>query len=140
MEFVGVQLANLATHVSEIFHTHQHIKIWALFGEMGAGKTTFSTKLLQLLGAEKPASSPTYSLVNEYQTPNEVVYHFDLFRIKTIEELIDLDFDGYLSSGNRCIIEWPEIAMPFLSNEEVLYLHFEHHLLGGRSIFVNTQP
>jgi tRNA threonylcarbamoyladenosine biosynthesis protein TsaE len=85
-------------------------KILAFHGEMGAGKTTFIRDLCRALGVEDPVSSPTFAIVNEYrmQAGGEAVYHFDFFRIESPGEAEDLAIDEYFSSGNLCLIEWPE--------------------------------
>ena len=84
-------------------------KIILFNGEMGAGKTTFIKSLCKKLGVENPTSSPTFSLVNEYQTiQNQLVYHFDVYRLKNQEEALDMGIDEYLYSGNWCFIEWAE--------------------------------
>jgi tRNA threonylcarbamoyladenosine biosynthesis protein TsaE len=76
---------------------------------MGAGKTTFIKSLCKNLGVENPTSSPTFSLVNEYQIAlNQLVYHFDMYRLKNQNEALDMGIDEYLYSGNWCFIEWAE--------------------------------
>lgn len=79
-----------------------------LFGEMGVGKTVFTNGLCRALGACDYATSPTFTVVNEYDGADFPVYHFDMYRIEDEDELIELGFDEYLSSGGICIIEWPE--------------------------------
>lgn len=84
-------------------------KVILLEGEMGVGKTTLIKNIVKALGVEENASSPTFSLVNEYQTIEEkVVYHFDFYRIKNETEALDMGIDDYLYSGNWCFIEWAE--------------------------------
>ena len=84
-------------------------KVILFNGEMGAGKTTFIKSLCKNLGVENPTSSPTFSLVNEYQTTaNQLVYHFDMYRLKNQNEALDMGIDEYLYSGNWCFIEWSE--------------------------------
>ena len=84
-------------------------KVILFNGEMGVGKTTLIKKLCSLLGVEGATSSPTFSLVNEYQTiTNQIVYHFDCYRLKSEIEALDMGIDEYLYSGNWCFIEWPE--------------------------------
>lgn len=88
---------------------HNPEKIILFNGEMGAGKTTFIKSLCQNLGVENPTSSPTFSLVNEYQTTsNQLIYHFDVYRLKHQNEALDMGIDEYLYSGNWCFIEWAE--------------------------------
>ncbi len=84
-------------------------KVILFNGEMGAGKTTFIKSLCKKLGVENPTSSPTFSLVNEYQiAKNQLVYHFDMYRLKNQTEALDMGIDEYLYSGNWCFIEWAE--------------------------------
>ena len=84
-------------------------KVILFNGEMGVGKTTLIKKLCSLLGVEGATSSPTFSLVNEYQTTeNQIVYHFDCYRLKSEIEALDMGIDEYLYSGNWCFIEWSE--------------------------------
>jgi len=84
-------------------------KIFCLFGEMGAGKTTFVKALCKALGVVDLVSSPTFSIVNEYamETGN-AVFHFDFYRIKNLDEAYDIGYENYLFSGDYCFIEWPE--------------------------------
>jgi tRNA threonylcarbamoyladenosine biosynthesis protein TsaE len=82
-------------------------KIWLFEGEMGAGKTTFIQALCKTMGVTAPVQSPTFSLVNEYITSDNIlVYHFDFYRIRTQAEALDIGFEEYLYSGNYCFIEW----------------------------------
>ena len=84
-------------------------KVILFNGEMGAGKTTFIKELCSALGVDDPMSSPTFSLVNEYETKNgEIVYHFDVYRLKNESEALDMGIEDYLYSGNWCFIEWAE--------------------------------
>lgn len=79
------------------------------YGSMGAGKTTLIKELAKELNVLDATSSPTFSLVNEYHTTDgTLLYHFDLYRLKTEHEALDFGIDEYLYSGNRCFIEWPE--------------------------------
>ena len=84
-------------------------KVILFNGEMGAGKTTFIKALCKQLGVTNPTSSPTFSLVNEYQiASNQLVYHFDVYRLKNQNEALDMGIEDYLYSGNWCFIEWSE--------------------------------
>jgi tRNA threonylcarbamoyladenosine biosynthesis protein TsaE len=84
-------------------------KVILFHGEMGVGKTTLIKALAKQLGINETTSSPTFSLVNEYQTPdNQIVYHFDFYRLNKETEAMDMGADEYLFSGNWCFIEWAE--------------------------------
>ena len=84
-------------------------KVILFHGEMGAGKTTFIKALSKALGVKDATSSPTFSLVNEYQTvDNKTLYHFDVYRLKNENEAYDMGIEDYLYSGNWCFIEWAE--------------------------------
>ena len=84
-------------------------KVILFHGEMGAGKTTFIKALSKALGVKDATSSPTFSLVNEYQTvDNKTLYHFDVYRLKNENEALDMGIEDYLYSGNWCFIEWAE--------------------------------
>ena len=94
--------------VDEILPNLQH-NILLLKGNLGAGKTTFSQFLMKNLGSTDEVSSPTYAIVNEYNSPKGKVFHFDLYRLKKIEEAYDFGIEEYLDNAFLCIIEWPEI-------------------------------
>jgi tRNA threonylcarbamoyladenosine biosynthesis protein TsaE len=90
-------------------------RIFAFYGSMGAGKTTFIKALCHQLGSEDNITSPTFALINEYSTRDgSVIYHFDFYRIKKLEEAFDLGYEDYIYSGNYCFIEWPEMIEPLL--------------------------
>jgi len=80
-----------------------------LYGDMGVGKTTLIKELVKALGSTDEVSSPTYSIVNEYELINDKIYHFDLYRIKSIEEAYNFGIEDYLDSNHWIIIEWPEL-------------------------------
>ncbi|MBV8388770.1 MAG: tRNA (adenosine(37)-N6)-threonylcarbamoyltransferase complex ATPase subunit type 1 TsaE [Mucilaginibacter sp.] len=83
-------------------------KIFLFYGDMGAGKTTLIKSLCDNLGVKEPATSPTFSIVNEYQGESSRIYHFDFYRLKNQSEALDLGYEEYFYSGNYCFIEWPE--------------------------------
>ncbi len=84
-------------------------KIFCFHGEMAAGKTTMIKVLCKCLGVSDEVNSPTFSIVNEYQGKNgQVLYHFDFYRMKSVEEAFDIGYEDYIYSGNYCFIEWPE--------------------------------
>ena len=86
--------------------------VFALYGKMGAGKTTFIKALCQELGVEDVVTSPTFAVINEYRSDiaGELIYHFDFYRIKKLEEVYDMGYEDYFYSGALCFIEWPELV------------------------------
>lgn len=108
MQFRIHQLEEWKDIVNQIIPILQH-NILLLKGNLGAGKTTFSQFLLKELASSDEISSPTYSIVNEYDTPKGKVFHFDLYRLKSVEEAYDFGIEEYLDNGFLSIIEWPEI-------------------------------
>lgn len=102
---------------ARIWKYGRDFKIWALKGDLGAGKTALVQELTRLMGTEDHSSSPSYALVNEYLTRSgDRIYHLDLFRINTVSEALDIGFDEYLESGAYCFIEWPELVESLLPN------------------------
>lgn len=103
-------------------------QIWCFEGDMGAGKTTLIAAIMLELGVKETVSSPTFSLVNEYeanlQTP---IFHFDFYRIKSSEEAYDMGIEEYLDSGNLCLIEWPSQISDILSDTTRTIIHIQHH-------------
>lgn len=114
MDFILKNIEDWQEVVDQILPQLQH-PILLLKGNLGAGKTTFSQFLLKSMGSTDEVNSPTYSIVNEYTTPKGKVFHFDLYRLKSIEEAYDIGIEEYLDNAALCIIEWPEVY------EEELY-------------------
>lgn len=85
-------------------------KVYYFRAEMGSGKTTLIKELCRQLGCAEHLSSPTYSIINEYKSKDHTIYHMDLYRVKNIQELLDLGIEDLIHSGNYCFIEWPELA------------------------------
>jgi len=102
-----------------LLHIHQY-PIITLTGDLGAGKTTLAQMLCEKLGVSEPVTSPTYTIVNEYNSNINTIYHFDLYRLNKEEELDGIGFTEYIDSGNICLIEWPQIAQHYLNQENVL--------------------
>ena len=89
-------------------------KIIIFSGQMGSGKTTLISSISKILGSNSTVSSPTFSIVNEYELPNDKIYHFDFYRIKNYNEALDIGFEEYLKSDSWNFIEWPEKIYPLL--------------------------
>jgi len=109
-------------------------KIFCLFGEMGAGKTTLIQSFCKVLGSDDIVNSPTFSIVNEYERENgSSIFHFDFYRVERLEEVYDIGFEDYIDSGNYCFIEWPEQVMELLP-ESYVYISIEVTNNGERLI------
>jgi tRNA threonylcarbamoyladenosine biosynthesis protein TsaE len=94
-----------------ILQAYPAARVFAFHGELGAGKTTLIKAFCTALGVGDHTSSPSFSIVNEYRTASgEPVYHFDLYRLRSPRELLDIGFEEYVDSGHYCFIEWPEMA------------------------------
>ena len=111
----------------DILCNDEAVKCFAFYAPMGAGKTTFIKAICEELGCDDVITSPTFAIVNEYEVANfqfsifnfQLIYHFDLYRIKKTEELYDIGADDYFYSGNLCFIEWPEMAESALPDETI---------------------
>ncbi|MCC6818638.1 MAG: tRNA (adenosine(37)-N6)-threonylcarbamoyltransferase complex ATPase subunit type 1 TsaE [Bacteroidia bacterium] len=118
--------------VNKLVELLKTTNILFLSGDLGAGKTTLTQSLMAQMGVNQDITSPTFTIVNVYQTENkEDIYHFDLYRIKHLEELEEIGFYEYIYSGRPCIIEWPEIIEPNFQ-EPFLKLQIEHLDSGRR--------
>jgi len=96
--------------------------VYAFYGEMGAGKTTFIRELCRALGVEEDlANSPSFSIINEYRsdTTAELIYHFDLYRLESVDEALEIGVEDYFDSGALCLLEWPERIEPLLPDDVV---------------------
>ena len=103
------RLSELPRVAQEIIHYAHSVRVLLFVGNLGAGKTTLIKELCSQLGVQDTASSPTFSIVNEYRdSDNQPIYHFDFYRIKNEEEAVDIGIDEYFYSGNFCFVEWPE--------------------------------
>ena len=96
-------------------------KVFACYGKMGAGKTTFIKAVCEELGVTDVITSPTFAIVNEYRsdTTGELIYHFDFYRIKKLEEVYDMGYEDYFYSGALCFLEWPELIEELLPSDAV---------------------
>lgn len=115
------KLEELQRVAKKILSTFSEERIFALQGEMGAGKTTLIKYLCESLQVIDVVASPTFAIINEYRTRNShPVYHFDFYRIKNKEEVMDIGYEEYFYSGNYCFLEWPEKIPELLPDDFVL--------------------
>ena len=115
-------LADLDAAAKEFVASMGDETIYAFYGDMGAGKTTFIRALSKALGVEEDeANSPSFSIINEYRsdTTAELIYHFDLYRLESVEEALEIGVEDYFDSGALCLLEWPERIEPLLPDDAV---------------------
>ncbi|MBR1521830.1 MAG: tRNA (adenosine(37)-N6)-threonylcarbamoyltransferase complex ATPase subunit type 1 TsaE [Bacteroidaceae bacterium] len=109
-------------------------RVFAFYGKMGAGKTTFIKAVCEQLGVEDVINSPTFAIVNEYvDGRGEPIYHFDFYRIKKEQEVLDIGYEDYVYSGNVCFMEWPELIENLLP-EDAVKVTIEEEKDGGRVV------
>lgn len=109
-------------------------RIFAMHGAMGVGKTTFVKAICKEMGVQDTINSPTFAIVNEYHTAKEnIIYHFDFYRIDDVQEAYDFGYEDYFYSDAMCFIEWPEKIDSILPNDTV-EVHFNEEADGSRSI------
>jgi tRNA threonylcarbamoyladenosine biosynthesis protein TsaE len=113
-------LDELEKVAEKIIATYPDDRIFYFKGELGAGKTTLIKSLCNKLGVREGLSSPTFSIINEYETAdNKIIYHADLYRLKNIDEAKAIGLDEYLDSGNYCFIEWPELIESYFEGVSI---------------------
>ncbi len=108
MEYLVENLSELGRTADEIVEQIKNDRVILFYGDMGAGKTTLIKEICRALGVSDNTSSPTFSIVNEYESENGSIYHFDFYRLRDEQEAFDLGYEEYLYSGNYCFIEWPD--------------------------------
>ena len=115
-----LSLAGIDAAAEELLALCKGGRIFAFYGEMGAGKTTFIQAICAKFGVRDNVTSPTFAIINEYNSNfGDPVYHFDFYRIKQISEAFDMGVEEYFSSGNYCFIEWPEKIQGLLPKETI---------------------
>lgn len=121
MEIKISDLDHIRETAREFIDNMGNRKVFAFYGKMGAGKTTFIKAVCTLLGVTDNITSPTFAIVNEYRSDiaGELIYHFDFYRIKKLEEVYDLGYEDYFYSGAVCFIEWPELIEELLPGNTI---------------------
>ena len=119
MEIKISNLDNIKEVASAFIQQIGDHKVFAFYGSMGAGKTTFVKAICESLGVDDVITSPTFAIINEYHANDRVIYHFDFYRIKKLEEVYDMGYEDYFYSGSLCFIEWPELIEELLPEDAV---------------------
>jgi tRNA threonylcarbamoyladenosine biosynthesis protein TsaE len=109
-----------------------------LHGEIGAGKTTFVKSFCNVMQTNEAANSPTFSIINEYEYHKGLIYHIDLYRLKTLDEALDIGIEDYLFDDNYCFIEWAELIQELLP-DDVVYIYFESTDNGSRILTFDSK-
>jgi tRNA threonylcarbamoyladenosine biosynthesis protein TsaE len=130
------KIADINSVAKEILQTIDS-KVLLFYGELGVGKTTLIGEIVKELGGSSDVSSPTFSIVNEYEVKEGLVFHFDFFRIKNEEEVYDIGFEEYLDSDNWIFMEWPEKIASLLP-DHVNEIHLEKEQENSRIIKLKT--
>lgn len=135
MEIRIDKLENIREAAKQFVAAIDQSTVFAFYGKMGAGKTTFIKAICEELGVNDVITSPTFAIVNEYRsdTTNELIYHFDFYRIKKIDEVYDMGYEDYFYSGALCFIEWPELIEDVLPGDAVK-VTIEETEDGGRTV------
>lgn len=121
MEFKINSLDNIHEAAKQFIAAMEDNTVFAFYGKMGAGKTTFIKAICEELGVTDVINSPTFAIVNEYRSDEtgELIYHFDFYRIQKLDEVYDMGYEDYFYSGALCFIEWPELVEEVLPGDAV---------------------
>lgn len=131
MKSITIDISKIEFHqeaAKQLIDFAENEKVFLFNAPMGSGKTTFIKSLCASLGVINTMSSPTYSIVNEYNTNFKYkIFHFDLYRLKSEQELFELGFEDYILSNNYVFIEWPELAIPYLDSYLRIIINTENN-------------
>ena len=135
MEIKIEKLDNIREAAKQFIANIGDSTVFAFYGNMGAGKTTFVKAVCEELGVDDVITSPTFSIVNEYRSEQtgELIYHFDFYRVKKIEEVYDMGFEDYFYSGALCFIEWPELCEEVL-HDDTVKVYIKEETDGSRTV------
>jgi tRNA threonylcarbamoyladenosine biosynthesis protein TsaE len=135
-EFIITSLENINTVANQLVPELENKHVCALFGPMGVGKTTLISALCAQMGIESEVNSPTFAIVNEYFKPNgDSVFHFDFYRINSLNEAFDFGYEEYFYSNSLCLVEWPEKIEPLLP-DDTIYLILSENADGSRKVLL----
>jgi tRNA threonylcarbamoyladenosine biosynthesis protein TsaE len=126
-------IENIHEAAREFINQIGDARVFAFYGKMGAGKTTFIKAICEELGCQDVITSPTFAIVNEYSSDTTPIYHFDFYRIKKLEEVYDMGYEEYFYSGALCLIEWPELIEEILPDDAV-HVNINEQEDGSRTI------
>lgn len=134
MNFLLSDLSDIDVVAARFIEKMNNRKVFAFYGEMGVGKTTFIKAICKAMGVTETITSPTFAIVNEYEKSDDSpIYHFDFYRINNIEEVYDFGYEDYFYSGNICFIEWPELIETLLPEDvvkvQILVDEYEQRLI-----------
>ena len=132
--FDNISVDQLQMVSKEIIAMAGEQRIFAFYGKMGAGKTTLIKEICKTLEVEDVVNSPTFAIVNEYNSTKEKIFHFDFYRLKNIQEAFDIGYEDYFYSGNYCLIEWPEKITELLPQNFVRIQIDEDDITSNRNI------
>ena len=138
MEITIDRIENIREAARQFVNNMGTGNVFAFYGKMGAGKTTFIKAVCEELGVKDVITSPTFAIVNEYRTEpdDRPIYHFDFYRIKKLDEVYDMGYEDYFYSGALCLIEWPELIEPLLP-EDATRVTITEHTDGSRTVETN---
>lgn len=120
MKFKNISESDYVKLFDLIQKKDKSLKIFLFTGQVGSGKTTMIKSFTKKLSVNNNTSSPTFNIINEYKDDNKKsIYHLDLYRLKSINDLVEIGFEEYINSGNYCFIEWPEIADSFFIDKYI---------------------
>lgn len=133
--FSNIGVEGLPKVVAALLEMGKHLPVWTFTGDLGAGKTTLIKALAEELGIRDAVSSPTFNYVNDYDGK---LYHFDCYRLKNVQEALNLGLEEYLDSGKPCWVEWPEVISPLLPQDR-LDIVISHNQDATRNYLLSEQ-
>ena len=138
MKIDRYQESDLKSVAQQLIQAYADVNVWCFEAEMGAGKTTLIKEICREMGVSDEMSSPTFSIVNEYEgDEGREIYHFDMYRLKDLDEAYDIGVEDYLFSGNTCLIEWPAMVEPLLPDH---YLEISINLVDDTTRSLTALP